>query len=154
MDAELIEECPLPTSADTFDKIDQVLRQLREIDAAVAERLGRRAVDSVGSAHKHAGEAHSIVSALRTIELGRTSMLLTNDGGAMAVAELNGIPWKHAGHLLAELACTDQPVEAAELFKCFTDVTRSFATIPKQRQPSNEAFFTCLMQSGECRLCD
>lgn len=152
LDAGLIKECPLPTSADTFDKIDEVLRQLREFDAAAAERTGRT-LDRVSSAQKHAGEAHSIVSALRTMELHGTTLLLTNDGGAMAVAERNGIPWKHVGHLLAELACSDSAVEASLLFDSFMRVTRTFATVPQRRRPENESFFTCSMQGGHCSLC-
>ncbi|MFF4961250.1 hypothetical protein ACFY2Z_30180 [Streptomyces sp. NPDC001222] len=156
LDAGDIKELPLPTSDDTFntsDKIGQVLRQLKEIDAATAERTGRN-TDRVGSAHKHAGEAHSIVSALRTIAFGRRTLLLTNDGGAMAVAERNAVPFKHVGHLLAELACHDANVNADQLFDAFTQITRKFATVPMRHQPKDKASFSCLMQGGSCRLCD
>jgi hypothetical protein len=156
LDAGDIKELPLPTSDDTFntfDKLDQVLRQLREIDAAAAERSGR-SVDRVGSAHRHAGEAHSIVSALRTIAFGRRTLLLTNDGGAMAVAVRNAVPVKHVGHLLAELACHDENVNADQLFDAFTQITRKFATVPMQHQPKDEKSFNCVMKGGSCRLCD
>ncbi|MFI9422372.1 hypothetical protein ACIG54_02285 [Streptomyces achromogenes] len=156
LDAGDIRELPLPSSDDafdTFDKLDQVLRQLREIDAAAAERAGRSA-DRVSSAYKHTGEAHSIVSALKTIAFDRRTLLLTNDGGAMAVAARNGIPFKHVGHLLAELACDDAAVDAQQLYETFVQITRQFATVPKQHQPTDEKSFNCIMKDGACGLCD
>ncbi|MFJ9490107.1 hypothetical protein [Streptomyces sp. NPDC101224] len=150
-----IEECPLPTGSDTFDtfaKLDQVLRQLHGIDAAAAERAGRT-VDPVTSAHKHAGETHSIVCAARTVELGGKTVLLTNDGGAITVAESHGVPCKDLGQLLAELGCEADPVDAAELFNSFNEVTRTFATVPARRQPSGVSDFLCAKRDDRCPIC-
>lgn len=156
LDAGDIKELPLPSSNagfKTVDKLDQVLRQLREIDAAAAERAGRT-IDLVESARKHAGEAHSIVSALKTMSLGRSTLLLTNDGGAMTVAMQNAVPVKHVGHLLAELACDDASIDAEQMFETFSQITRWFATVPMQHRPKDAHSFTCLMEGGSCRLCD
>lgn len=153
LDTKRIEECPLPTVPGTSDKLDQVLRQLRGIDAAAAERAGRT-MDAVSSALKHAGETHSIVCALRTVELGRETLLLTNDGGAITVAESHGVPCKDLSQLLAELGCEAEPVNAAELFDTFNQVTRNFASVPARRQPSDEGAFRCLKQGDACRICD
>ncbi|QYX79974.1 hypothetical protein [Streptomyces akebiae] len=156
LDDGRIAECPLPTGSDTFDtfaKLDQVLRQLQGIDAAAAERAGR-AMDSVASSHKHAGETHSIVCAARIVGLGAKTVLLTNDGGAIKVAESHGIPCKDLGQLLAELGCTADPVEAAELFDSFHEVTRTFATVPAYRQPTDASAFRCLKLGDTCRRCD
>ncbi|MFF9312356.1 hypothetical protein ACF1BS_15745 [Streptomyces sp. NPDC014748] len=150
-----IAECPLPTGSDTFDtfdKLDQVLRQLREIDAAAAERAGKT-MDAVASAHKHAGETHSIVCAARIVELGGKTVLLTNDGGAIRVAESHGVPCKDLGQLLAELGCEVDPVDAAVLFNSFNEVTRTFATVPAHRRPTDASAFRCLKHGDTCRLC-
>ncbi|GAA1301746.1 hypothetical protein GCM10009579_83460 [Streptomyces javensis] len=147
-----IKEYPLPPSAGALDKLDQVLRQLKEFEAAAVERTGR-ASDPISSAHKHAGEAHSIVSALRTIEHGGTTVLLTNDGGAIAIAERNGIPTKHLGQVLAELACEDPALAASDLLGHFIQVTRRFATVPAQLRPSGEESFTCMKKGDSCPLC-
>lgn len=152
LDAGQITECPLPTALDTFGKLDQVLRQLRGIDAAAAERAGKT-MDAVTSAHKHAGETHSIVCAARTVELGGKTVLLTNDGGAITVAESHGVPCKDLGQLLAELGCEADPVDAAELFNSFNQVTRTFATVPARRQPTDASAFRCLKHGDICRLC-
>ncbi|MFJ3270342.1 hypothetical protein [Streptomyces sp. NPDC086776] len=153
LDLGEIKVCPLPTSSDTIDQLGRILRQLDEIEAAQNERMGRT-TEPLSSAHKHAGEAHSIVSALRTLELGRTTLLLTNDGGAMKVAERNGISYKHVGHLLAEFACTDPAVSADELFHQFTAMTASFATVPLHARPADNRFFSCDMRDGVCILCN
>ncbi|GHE61259.1 hypothetical protein GCM10017771_84410 [Streptomyces capitiformicae] len=156
LDDGQIVECPLPAGSDTFDtfdKLDRVRRQLRGIDAAAAERAGRT-VDAVTSAHKHAGEMHSIVCAARTVDLGRQTVLLTNDGGAITVAESHGVPCKDLGQLLAELGCEADPVDAAELFNSFNEVTRTFATVPAHRQPADASAFRCLKHGDICRLCD
>lgn len=155
LDDGQIAECPLPAGSDTFntfDKLDQVLRQLRGIDAAAAERAGRT-MDAVASAHKHAGETHSIVCAARIVELGGKTVLLTNDGGAITVAESHGVPCKDLGQLLAELGCEADPVDAADLFNSFNEVTRTFATVPAHRQPTDASAFRCLKRGDACGLC-
>jgi hypothetical protein len=152
LDDGRIEECPLPTASGTLDKVDQVLRQLQGIDAAAAERAGR-ATDPVASAQKHAGETHSIVCAVRTVELGGKTVLLTNDGGAITVAESHGLPCKDLGQLLAELGCEADPVDAAALFDSFNQVTRAFATVPAHRRPTDASAFQCLKYGDTCRLC-
>ncbi|MYS12151.1 hypothetical protein GTW71_38315 [Streptomyces sp. SID6041] len=129
-----------------------MLRQLHGIDAAAAERAGR-SLDPVASALKHAGETHSIVCAARTVELGGKTVLLTNDGGAITVAESHGVPCKDLGQLLAELGCEVDPVDAAELFNSFNEVTRTFATVPARRQPSGVSDFLCAKRDGACPLC-
>ncbi|CAL9445917.1 hypothetical protein SUDANB21_02341 [Streptomyces sp. enrichment culture] len=156
LDEGRIEVCPLPTGADEFntvDKLGQVLRQLREIDAAAAERAGRT-VDPVASARKHAGEADSIVCAARIVQLKGKTVLLTNDGGAIKVAESLGVPCKDLSQLLAELGCTAVPVDAQVLFDTFNEVTRTFATVPASRQPRDTSAFRCLRHGSTCQLCD
>lgn len=153
LDRGEIKVCPLPASLGTIDQLGRVLRQLDEIEVAANERLGRTA-EPLSSARKHAGEAHSIVSALRTLELGRTTLLLTNDGGAMKVAERNGVSYKHVGDLLAEFACTDPAIPADELFRQFTSMTASFATVPLSVRPSDDSPFSCLMRDDACGICD
>ncbi|MCX5013514.1 hypothetical protein OG765_21325 [Streptomyces sp. NBC_00555] len=152
LDREEIRVLPLSPST-AVDEVDRVLRQLREYDAAANERAGRTAEPS-DSAHKHAGEAHSIVNALRTVARGGTTLLLSNDGGAMKVAELNGIPYKHVGNLIAELACVDPAPTAEELLQHFNDVTAHFATVPQRSRPTGTDFFSCHMTDGVCGSCD
>lgn len=147
-----IRELPLSPSEGTYDKIDRILRQLDELEARQAKREVTP-LDQIRSTRKHAGEAHSIVSAVRTVELGGTTVLLTNDGGASRVARQNGIDSKHVGHLLAELACADQELQADELLAQFEQVTANFATVPADARPKNSLFFVCHMTDGTCAEC-
>lgn len=155
LDDGRIMECALPTGSETFNtvaKLDQVLRQLQGIDAAAAERAGRP-TDAVTSAHKHVGETHSIVCAARIVGAGGKTVLLTNDGGAIKVAESHSVPCKDLGQLLAELGCAADPTDAEELFDSFKEVTRTFATVPAHRQPADASAFRCVKHGDTCRIC-
>ncbi|MFC8703408.1 hypothetical protein ACFUIV_14670 [Streptomyces anulatus] len=152
LDDGRIQAHPLPPSAETLALLDVILRKLEMIDARQGERTGR-APNPFRSAPKHTGEAHSIVSALRTLEHGKTAVLLTNDGGASLVAHNHGITSRHVGHLLAELACPNQAIGADELFAQFDTVTRNFATVPADARPSSSDFFKCSMLNGDCPQC-
>ncbi|MER7939159.1 hypothetical protein [Streptomyces sp. NPDC094458] len=152
LDDGRIRVCPLLESEETLAKLDRVLRKLNMIEARQQERTGKMS-DPFRSAPKHTGEAHSIVSAMRTIEHGGTTVFLTNDGGASLVAQHHGITSRHVGHLLAELACADQTVTATDLLEHFTVVTSHFATVPADARPSGSDFFECRSLNGNCSLC-
>ncbi|WP_328667603.1 hypothetical protein OG905_11305 [Streptomyces sp. NBC_00322] len=151
LDSGAIRVCELPPAPGTMDKLDRVLRQLREVDADQAKGVATSQVDS---AWKHAGEAESIVSAARTIEHGRTAILLTNDGGASRVAQRHGVPSRHVGNLLAELGCADRTLGATKLYDQFTQVTAKFASVPIDARPADSAFFECEMTDATCCRCD
>ncbi|MFD8487075.1 hypothetical protein [Streptomyces sp. NPDC059712] len=148
-----IPEHPLRNSEETLEMIDRVLRQLDAFEERQNSTFGR-SDDSVRSSQKHAGEAHSIVSAMLTAGYGKSTVLLTNDNGAMRVAEQNNIAWKHTGQLLAELGCEDPLLRPDELLAEFNYMTSSFATVPTELRPSGTEFFTCRRTGSTCSLCD
>ncbi|MFD8473384.1 hypothetical protein ACFV2E_15205 [Streptomyces globisporus] len=148
-----IRKLPLSYSRGAVDELDRVLRQLREFEAAQNAQFSRMS-DGVASAHKHTGEAHSIVNALRTQASNHKTVLLTNDGGAIAIAQRNGVPWKHVGQLLIELGCEDSELEPEGLYEDFASITSQFATVPKQYRPSSPKDFQCTKETdGSCMQC-
>ncbi|WP_426501596.1 hypothetical protein [Streptomyces sp. D54] len=147
--SEEIRTLPLSRSPEALDELDRVLGQLKEHEAAQ-----NRESDSVDSALKHAGEAHSIVNALRTQAANRTTLLLTNDGGAIKVARNNGVPVKHVGGLLRELGCEDGDLEPEGLYDDFVSITERFASVPTAYRPTGPLDFTCRKTGdGSCSLC-
>lgn len=153
LDAGDIPEHPLLATPETLAMIDRVLRQLDAIDERKRAAFNR-IDDAERTTQKHAGEAHSIVSAMRTLSHGAKTVLLTNDDGAMRVAERNGVSWRHTGQLLAELGCQDAALSADVLLADFNQMTSSFATVPADVRPNSPDFFTCRMKNGACTLCD
>ncbi|WP_159424379.1 hypothetical protein [Streptomyces sp. 3214.6] len=152
LDAGEIRELPLLETRETLEMLDRVLRQLDAIEQRQNAAAGRSS-DAVRS-HKHAGEAYSIVSAMRTVGHQRSTLLLTNDNGATLVAERNGIAWKHTAQLLAELGCQDSLLDAELLHENFTHMTSKFATVPAELRPNTSDFFACRQKNGTCALCD
>ncbi|MET9409570.1 hypothetical protein ABZX90_27955 [Streptomyces sp. NPDC002935] len=148
-----IPEHPLLATEETVRMIDRVLSQLDAFEERQNAIFGRTD-DAVRSSQKHAGEAHSIVSAMLTVGHGGSTVLLTNDNGAMRVAEQNNIAWKHTGQLLAELVCQDPLLNAEELLGDFNHMTSSFATVPSEVRPKDSEFFTCRRDGERCALCD
>ncbi|MFF8402164.1 hypothetical protein ACF06P_11100 [Streptomyces sp. NPDC015684] len=153
LDAGEIRELPLLATTETLEMLDRVLRQLDAIEQRQNTAAGR-ADDTVRSSQKHAGEAYSIVSAMRTVGHQRSTLLLTNDNGATLVAERNGIAWKHTGQLLAELGCQDPLLDAEFLNENFNQMTSKFATVPAELRPGSSDFFACRQKNGSCTLCD
>lgn len=153
LDSCEIRELPLAYSQEAIDELERVLRQLRDFEAAQNARFNRP-TGSVASAHKHTGEAHSIVNALRTQARNRKTVLLTNDGGAIAIARQNGIPWKHVGQILIELGCEDSEITPEDLYKDCVSITAKFASLPAAYQPAGPSDFVCTKTSdGSCPQC-
>ncbi|WP_328499750.1 hypothetical protein OG828_48395 [Streptomyces sp. NBC_00457] len=153
LDAGDIPEHPLLLTEETVRMIDRVLGQLDAFEERQNSIFGRTD-DAVRSSQKHTGEAHSIVSAMLTVGHGASTVLLTNDNGAMRVAEQNNVAWKHTGQLLAELGCQDPLLTPGELLADFNYMTSSFATVPAEVRPSNAEFFTCHRDGDRCPRCD
>ncbi|MDH6193183.1 hypothetical protein M2168_006301 [Streptomyces sp. CZ24] len=153
LNAGSISEHPLRNSEETLEMIDRVLRQLDAFEERQKSTFGR-SDDSVRSSQKHAGEAHSIVSAMLTTGYGKSTVLLTNDNGAMRVAEQNNIAWKHTAQLLAELGCEEPSLRPDELLAEFNYMTSSFASVPSEVRPNGPDFFRCRRTGSTCSLCD
>ncbi|MFF9600942.1 hypothetical protein ACF1GY_01520 [Streptomyces sp. NPDC014684] len=151
LDSGEIRVLPLVESQSVKDKHDVIMQQLRELEARRQAALGLSDEDY---AHKHAGEADSIVAAVRTIALGKSTVLLTNDGGASLVAQQHGVASRHVGHLLAELGCADPSLTAEGLYEQFMQVTGNFATVPETARPTGSGFFACLRAEDKCSACD
>ncbi|MBJ6645520.1 hypothetical protein [Streptomyces sp. BSE7-9] len=152
LDAGDIRVLPLVESPSVRDKHDIVMQQLRDLDAS--RRATHGSVDDEDYAHKHAGEADSIVAAIRTIALNKTTVFLTNDGGASLVAQRHGVASRHVGHLLAELGCAGSSLTPEELYEQFTQMTGHFATVPNTARPPGPDFFICSRADGACEACD
>jgi len=151
LDSGEIRVLPLVQSQTVTNKQGIIQQQLRDLEANRRASLGLSDEDY---AHKHSGETDSIIAALRTIELGKKTVFLTNDGGASLVAQRHGVASRHVGDLLAELGCADSSLTADELYAQFNQVTTSFATVPQTARPADSSFFTCLRSDGVCNVCD
>lgn len=117
--------------------------------AAELERLGDPAAPK-----KHGGEAEVIVLAMRAA---RTSahpqVLLTNDGGASVVASGRGLRSRHAGDVLAELACADDELDADTCWQRFSEGT-PVSEIALHWRPRGRESFVCSSTDAECGRCD
>ncbi|EHN78883.1 hypothetical protein SMCF_1546 [Streptomyces coelicoflavus ZG0656] len=152
LDSGDIRVLPLVDSPSVKDKHDIVMQQLRDLDAS--RRAAHGPSDDEDYAHKHAGEADSIVAAVRTIALKKRTVFLTNDGGASLVAQRHGVASRHVGHLLAELGCADSSITPEELYEQFMQMTGHFATVPNTARPASSDFFVCSRADGVCNACD
>lgn len=110
----------------------------------------------VRSLEKHAGEAVLIAHA---IAAPRSSLLLTNDTGASAIAKDRSISAWHYGHVLHELVCNNcrdlTAQAAATLFTQSVDVAALRADVQAQIETPNVVqWMTCRRQSdGSCAEC-
>lgn len=103
---------------------------------------------------RHGGEAEIIVLAAKNARLQRNrQVLLTNDGGASVVANQHGISSRHFGDMLAEFACTDRTVDAADWFGAFASAIRISAP-PAHSRPMNAKSFVCSANASGCTSCD
>jgi hypothetical protein len=129
-----------PVGATTADlpEIEDVTQQLKGLSETTDKR--------------HGGEAEIIVLASGQVGL-QQQVLLTNDGGASVIAGRHGISARHFGDILAEFACADRELSAAECFRIFTDAVRISAPPAHCRPPSRE-YFTCVKDGAGCALCD
>jgi hypothetical protein len=127
------------TDADLLE-IDEVAGQLK----ARCESAGRR----------HAGEAEIIALARRHARSQqRQHVLLTNDGGASFIAGRHGLPARHFGDILAELACTQPELTPERCLSAFTQSLEVSAP-PACCRPSGAGYFTCVMTEAGCPSCD
>lgn len=153
LDNQEIRVLPLSPTEEAIIELDRILRQLKEFEVAQNAKFHRPS-DEVASALKHTGEAHSIVNALRTRAHGRETILLTNDGGAIAIARQNGIAWKHVGQLLVELACEDSQLNADRMYQDYLSITATFASVPTTHRPADASDFVCAKGlDGSCTEC-
>ncbi len=117
--------------------------------AAELERLG-----DPEAPKKHGGEAEVIVLAMREAEVStRPQVLLTNDGGASVVASGRGLRSRHAGDVLAELACADPALDADTCWQQFSDGT-PVSEIPLHWRPHSRSAFVCSKTGSGCGPCD
>lgn len=143
-----IEILETPESMD--DMLDAVLVQLRALDAA-RPVIGESS--PVPSTRHHAGEASSIVLAVATRTAGNLCTFVTNDGGASLVAESRGVAVKHIGHVLAELACANPTLKAADLLQDYHEMTAGIGTPPSDATPGDASFFQCHAVDSDCLVC-
>jgi hypothetical protein len=103
---------------------------------------------------KHGGEAEIIVLARKNMRSdGPPQVMFTNDGAASVVASKMGVPSRHSGHLLAELACHDMEFTPAEALTYFTS-SLIVTSPPRVALMLSEANYTCQAQAGVCKSCD
>jgi hypothetical protein len=144
---------PLPPGSK--DEVGAVLYQLGEIDKARGSRpAGADVAFRASVAWRHVGEAESIVSAVRMQSQGYRCVFITSDGGASLVSENRGLPAKHIGHLLRELACHTSSLDPETLFKYYNFITNDMATPPEEAAPRGADFFQCRAMDGHCNDCD
>ena len=123
---------------------------LPEIDEVAAQL---RAVSETG-AKRHGGEAEIIVLARRRAAgRRRKHVLLTNDGGASIIAGRHGIPSRHFGDVLAELACAQRELDPGRCLRAFTE-SLPVSAPPARCRPSGADYFTCVMTAAGCGPCD
>lgn len=131
-----------PELAD-LPEIEKVASQLRALPSAN---------NKPGS---HAGEAEVIVLASKaTRPSGPRQVLLANDAGASRVALLHGLPSRHAGNVLAELACAGRELTPALCLRRFY-VGNRVSGVPRSCAPTGTEAFTCIRPDGDdCSACD
>jgi hypothetical protein len=121
-------------------EIENVALQLKSLSEATDKR--------------HGGEAEIIVLAAKHARLQRNrQVLLTNDGGASVVANQHGIPSRHFGDILAEFACADRAVDAANWLSTFVSALRVSAP-PVHCRPTDAENFACFADASGCASCD
>ena len=103
---------------------------------------------------KHGGEAEIIVIAERLrATSNRPHILLTNDGGASTVAAQHGLPSRHAGDVLAELACANHDLDASTCWQRF-QASEPISKIPEHCRPRGKDAFLCMGNKTSCTRCD
>jgi hypothetical protein len=133
-----------------LNPVEAALADLPDI-ANVTQQLKARS-ESVDK--RHGGEAEIIVLASKqATRQRRKNVLLTNDGDASVIAGQHGIPARHFGDILAEFACADRELSAAECLRVFTAAVRISAP-PAHCRPSKADYFTCAKNEAGCALCD
>ena len=123
-------------------EIERVALQLRALPGAASKP---------GS---HAGEAEIIVLASKAAPpSGPKQVLLANDAGASRVASVHGLPSRHAGDVLAELACADRKLTPAWCLRRF-QVGDRVSGVPRSCAPTGPESFACARPDGdECPDC-
>ncbi|WP_154937258.1 hypothetical protein [Micromonospora palomenae] len=100
----------------------------------------------------HLGEAASIALCVLRIAEGRKVVFLVNDGGASLVASQHGVPARHFGHVLSELACAGH-YTSEEAFDVFAYAT-AVSGVPVDAAPKGAKDLECRRSSGSCGICD
>lgn len=129
--------------------------ELEEEDIPLVDDLRAALSKTPGGLGKaHGGEATLIALAVRMKKSsGKRQVLLSNDGGASAVAALHQIPTRHAADVLCEIACSDSTITAQRCWEIFSK-TRDISCPPRACHPANSSTFECKISSGTCAPCD
>jgi len=124
---------------DDLAAVDLVMAQLKALEAEPTKR--------------HAGEAQIIVLAEKAARSHPTQVVLTNDGGASVVAQKHGLRSRHAGDVLAEMACANPDMDAGELWSVFSHCV-TFTAPPSHARPTSDQDLRCRRQQDSCPTCD
>lgn len=134
----------------TFPKLE-----LTDADLPLVDRVITALKNLPGGKGKaHGGEAVLIALAVRHKRAtGERQVLLSNDGGASVVAALHDVPTRHAGDVLAELACADTKLAPARCLKLFI-ASCLVSTPPASCRPADDSAFRCSRSGSACTPCD
>lgn len=129
--------------------------RLNQSELALVEPIKLQLAALSNGNKSHGGEAELIVLATRAArsQPSRRQVILTNDGAASVVAHGRQLPSRHAGDVLAELACADESLDCESCWARF-NVGHAVSGIPRNARPGSSDDFNCRSEAGNCAHCE